>query len=628
MDLHQRWSDLHQTRLDWAECAYSKFLRNLDPELQHYLVNHEEEVSVVLYGITQVGKTTLLLKVLGIRAEFMLCVANILRGKQTSGNSATVMATRYRKSEDELWRLRNGEEIFACDADGMESALAELRKKVEGGRYDASSLPRPIEISIPSPYFDKQNRYVHINILDLPGANPKNPNEEVHVRKIAERYVPTADLILLVGRANYLPFLKQDTLHIPQLEDWRYVPQRFRIITTYSISPETSRDKFRKGEISTKHQLRDDLFREIKTHADLELPDNVTGKYFYPLEYGESWSAFENAYPTIFQQAQPVVDELFDDLCQDIAKSATKHNRIMQAAQLHVVAGKIKKQKLDEFKEQLQKSSMDRDELNRDAEEFKKASEEVRKSVKLKESCLVDEKQRRTDISKSVVDSVQVSSISESVGTNTKHFFGFLNEQEEKLLSCVSEMLKNEMDISPSISMVEARKIVNGQLQSIRTKLGGYSRKEYYPSMSDSYENDKKSTTDYVNKAMQSLHCYLIELAVGHTKTKNSKLNQEIAAHRSRDKEYTASEKRKKIESNNLQCQIDLVNTKKADYEARINPSLEQSRDFSNALNSEFSHDINQRKQRIKKAVPVMKFIELCAAVQVAKEYKKLISLI
>lgn len=58
-------SELWAGRWSWAAAAVDDVRRQLDPELRH-LVGGGADVSVVLYGPTQVGKTTLLLRLLGV----------------------------------------------------------------------------------------------------------------------------------------------------------------------------------------------------------------------------------------------------------------------------------------------------------------------------------------------------------------------------------------------------------------------------------------------------------------------------------------------------------------------------------------------------------------------------------
>jgi hypothetical protein len=66
--------------------------------------------------------------------------------------------------------------------------------------------------------------------------------ERRFVSRVAERLVPNADLILLVGRADDLTFLSAEHLALPGLSDWQITPHRFRVVTTFSFTPPSIRD--------------------------------------------------------------------------------------------------------------------------------------------------------------------------------------------------------------------------------------------------------------------------------------------------------------------------------------------------------------------------------------------------
>jgi len=356
--LASHWHELYRHRLNWAERAYEEFLQGIGPELARYFSQQGKEASVVLFGKTQVGKTTLLLKIMGVRHE----VAGVLRGRQSLGKSATATAVRYSESPDDFWRLRDDldSEQLLSDAE-FEEKLCRLRSRVEEGSYFSD---RPVEIKIPGRYFETRNkRILKINILDLPGEHPRNEWEAAHVKRVAGKYVPVADLILLIGRGDDLSFLKPSALSIPEIDDWRYVPDKFRIITTFSTKAESFVEWLGSQEHPSSRDFRHRLMQQIATH-DYLLPDDVKQEYLFPLEYGDSWVAMEKQDPALFGKVKPVVDGMFEELIETICDSATPHARIMSAAKLYIVAEKHKLTRKAVFEEYLAETQQEQNKLN------------------------------------------------------------------------------------------------------------------------------------------------------------------------------------------------------------------------------------------------------------------------
>ena len=91
-------SDLWAARWSWAAAAMDDVRGRLAPELRHVVGGGAADVSVVLYGPTQVGKTTLLLTLLGVAEQHRSVVSDILRAGRPHGQSSTSVPIRYRWS--------------------------------------------------------------------------------------------------------------------------------------------------------------------------------------------------------------------------------------------------------------------------------------------------------------------------------------------------------------------------------------------------------------------------------------------------------------------------------------------------------------------------------------------------
>jgi hypothetical protein len=103
---------------------------------------------MVVFGRTQVGKTTLILK-LGLPAQAVRAVSTVLRGDRKAGNSSTAIPTEYRRSRDDCWRIIGSGQDGEYSSDGeARSALKHVRDKMEKGGASSDLHLCVIEIPI------------------------------------------------------------------------------------------------------------------------------------------------------------------------------------------------------------------------------------------------------------------------------------------------------------------------------------------------------------------------------------------------------------------------------------------------------------------------------------------------
>ncbi|WP_394659010.1 hypothetical protein [uncultured Novosphingobium sp.] len=246
---------------------------------------------VVLFGPTQVGKTTLLLTLLGIADGLSFdAVQKVLRGNRQHGESSTATPMRYARSPDNRWR-RDRPDGPGLSADQMQAELANIRRQVEDGSWQGTD---PVSLYIPGCYFADSDPLVRVIILDLPGIAAANPRERELVERIAQRHVPTASLILLVSTANRLGVFEPEKLgqELEELKGWVRSPIRYRLVITYAYSQDSVR-RWRKDEADAGRAcdlaaLRGLFSREI-AHFELKMPDDLLSR-IYPLELGDSWT--------------------------------------------------------------------------------------------------------------------------------------------------------------------------------------------------------------------------------------------------------------------------------------------------------------------------------------------------
>lgn len=321
------WLERYRNRFQWAVRAYEQFVRELAPELLDSL-QRSDKITVVVYGATQVGKTTLILDLLGLNTLKSDEVAMVLRGGQQLGKSATAMPIRYGRSQDDDWYIAADGPMTAGQAC---ERLSRFRREVEsGGIRDAEAL----DIRIPARLFpsdDDKALSLELNIIDIPGINSHNEDERRLVANLARRYVSVADLVLLVGRADSLGFLNETDLQIEALADWAAQPSRFRIVLTFSFSPDSLYQQFMAGEL-TCERVRDVLIAEMQTH-DYHFPPEFRSNLFM-LELGDSVRALQRNNPQYCELIVQITRRFREELLGNITQSAGPYARLYSAFQL------------------------------------------------------------------------------------------------------------------------------------------------------------------------------------------------------------------------------------------------------------------------------------------------------
>lgn len=334
------WSELYANRSEWALRAYKDFVATVHPALRGDL-ERQDHVTLVVYGPTQVGKTTLILSTLGVHADHLADASQVLRGGRDAGKSATVLATQYGKSPDDLWHLGGGQGL--SDAD-MLKALGLVRDRMEKGDDVGSDI---VEIRIPRHFFAEADRGLNVSIIDLPGTHAAQKNEARHVARLAELYVPTADVVLLVTRADALGALHPAALQLECLKDWTAQPAKFRVVLTYTFSSASIQEWYREeaqmGRV-TAESLRNRLYSQLSTH-ELPLPE-AGSRCLFPVEFGDSWKDLACKHADYFEGASAISQRLMSELVESLAAASNPYRRLAAAFDLNALVER-KKVRLD-----------------------------------------------------------------------------------------------------------------------------------------------------------------------------------------------------------------------------------------------------------------------------------------
>lgn len=319
------WLAAYQNRYDWAFTAYNKFHKALAPELQSKLPD-AKHVTVAVYGATQVGKTTLILELLGIDAKTDDEAGSVLRGGQALGKSATARPIRYGVSRDDHWYISGNGPYTADQACDF---FKKARHRVEqGSAADAETI---LDVRLPQRLFktnESFNPSLHVDIIDVPGIHAHNEKEREVVARLAQRYVAAADLVLLVGKSDSLGFLNENDLELDVLAHWWAQPRRFRIVLTYGYSPDSLRRDLETQDV-TVEGVRKLLLGQMATH-DYHVPTEFHDK-LYVMEIGDSLAGMAANDDALYQKINPINEEFKALLTRDIEHSVNPLGRVRAA---------------------------------------------------------------------------------------------------------------------------------------------------------------------------------------------------------------------------------------------------------------------------------------------------------
>lgn len=307
--LGELWGKIAKNKLDWAYEANNEFLHSIShSETKQYLLESNDKKLAILYGKSQVGKTTLILALMGIKSDSFKKVEDILRAGREKGKSSTSIAIKYGYSNDSFWYINKDR------TDEVDIANYLKNKRIELALNAKEAYDNEINIDIPAEYFDKRHS---IEIVDLPGIDSADDLEQQWVPEMVGKYLVQSNLTIVVAMANDLQDVKSFNLH-PSFSNWYDLPG-FAVVTTHTYTQASIRDKI-KHHIDSKQNLYD-IFKQDSKNI-LDGIDKI-----YPLEIGDSFERFKE-YEVEYNKIKPIREEILQDLRNAILDSKSEYERL------------------------------------------------------------------------------------------------------------------------------------------------------------------------------------------------------------------------------------------------------------------------------------------------------------
>ena len=317
-----RCEELFKERNFWQKDAFDRIKASLLTARDNAFLQYDgmqESYLVVVYGPSQIGKTSLILKLIGIQDDYFPLVSQTLRTKEiTRGNSSTSTAILYARSDTEQYALavesepgKVSEKLFFSDEKELEAKLIEVRSRVVKNRESARSV---LHIDIPRKFFTAKTAAENLYVMDLPGVGSKTEGETAHVQKLMRNYLPVAQVCLVVCTAYTIQSLEVQTDLEPY---WREKPGQYIVAATKAFSLGTVKDYFKKPRQQREKSFYDFVMETYKTE---------TGKYLggtskvevFPVELADS---FQRLYESLEGEDRKEMIEARDRILQELRQS-------------------------------------------------------------------------------------------------------------------------------------------------------------------------------------------------------------------------------------------------------------------------------------------------------------------
>lgn len=573
--------------LSWAHDAKKKFYESLNtPEIKTLFGSlSSQSVVVCVFGKSQVGKTTLILKLSGISDEYFNTVSDALRGGSPPGSPCSPTAIIYKKSDNDYFTYRSpSERIDELDDVGISQKLRKLRNSVERGSH---TTLESVEIRIPRKYFADENNKVQFTIVDLPGYGSSAEAEHKHTEALFRKYLPLSSIRILIENANNVVSLEKINKSKDELSviDWHYQPEIYRIILTRSATAESASKAIIENKAFSK-----DSFREIYDNLIREKIKNVPkGIAVYPLEYGESWTKQRNDNSKLFNKCDTIFDELIQDLRDDITRSADPDRQLATSFNSYSIAAKIVKDIETRFEEKICTIRDKIENAKIDLTKCKSQIDRERKYIKKLEEMKIHELSFYYEMKK-IPSKHTVSKLREYLDDfedNLKLTLeSFLDELSEKAGSEFFKLYNQEYKKTVS-------ERIRYRLKNIRYRLSGHFRESYEVLFQlKDWDEDVASCKSACHNCIDVINNEVLMTIVNDH---NSRIDKKIKHYDKEVAESKFTKQKLEQEQDQLNRNIEIIEKKKVEHICAYKDDTERAKQYKQFMTNSYAKEFDER---------------------------------
>ena len=298
--------------------------RSLGMDVDISNMNHLLTKRVVLVGPTQVGKTTLIMNLIGIRDDKKTELNRILRGGRSVGESSTSIATVYTRSPEgygfgiKEFNLTenisaNSLEYFP-NTEGFKERLKSINEHQSILDYENNN--KYLCIAIPEEYYYPDNKE-NIQVVDLPGFGDQREAVRAYLRKVKDTLYNFIAGVIAVAAADKIKELS--SVYKEYLGDIN--PENTLIILSFALSQRNkATDDMLKEALTKGGTEAEKVVREFYNNMLIESENECLGVeysgHIFPIENDKNYlyelekSGFEGAVLLADSERTAILDEL------------------------------------------------------------------------------------------------------------------------------------------------------------------------------------------------------------------------------------------------------------------------------------------------------------------------------
>ena len=353
-DMPEPWC--HGVGVTWLWAARHRFLQDqLGLSVGDVEAGGKRPV-VAFYGPSQVGKTGIILRLLGLREDAHPDAEEVLRGGRPTGKSATVTALRYGRANGDLWEVpsltydhqtrRYAVETIECSPDEAANAFERLRTFLTSPGHGAYVPQNPFWVGVPARLFDDDINPDEVPILiDLPGEGSSDVAEKHHVPSLIRKWLHGASTTIVTLSANELvkmtklKFEDSDAHH-----GWLNWIGDLGLALTYALKLQSVKEalgpnadlagfrEFLRGGDRLAQQLAEGAPSEYQAHALRRVRDMP----LFPMEFGKSLAELKKIDPVKYAIAQRVSASALTELRAHVRSRATSESALLATSGLRL----------------------------------------------------------------------------------------------------------------------------------------------------------------------------------------------------------------------------------------------------------------------------------------------------
>ena len=448
----------------WQEDTFNRIKSELLSVKDNRFVQYSHTAAthlVCVYGKSQVGKTTLILNLIGLKDDDCKKeVSEVLRGGIALGNSSTSTAIIYSQSDSDSYGVRietlEGNNLTTkveyCSSEGMRQKIKSIRNDVEKNLFSNKEI---LHIFIPKNYFSSSESENKISILDLPGVESRNIQEKAHVDSLMTRYIPLSSVCILTCTANEIQSLEK--IELPNNIEWKSLPHKFFVVITRSYCAGNIKSFFDKPNKERKPKLFLDFLRnEYKKELSKILGKDFKTKFFL-LDMGDSFVSLCKELKNE-KDCREVIEtrNWYLSSLRKTILSSKGNNLLSCIKELKVIVNKIEDNKIMRIKEIGKKLEEEKNKIVKEIEKLKNTNDnnkcnyrEIESSIKQLD-CLNQSVENKLSKAATLFSDKLIARVKKEIGEKSlfknKNGTIYFYDKNKKCMKIIQDQLMNSFD--------------------------------------------------------------------------------------------------------------------------------------------------------------------------------------